>query len=99
VTARQKDLQKELSNASAKLKKLQAENDLLLDAMQIVVPSQATLQDILGQLSPQTETPLNGHGNTYPLAERINGDSLQIEYDAVQAHPDYPPATDEINGR
>lgn len=49
--------------------------------MQIVVPSQQTLQEILGQLSPQAETPLalNGHGNAYPLAEHINGDSLQIE--------------------
>lgn len=47
--------------------------------MQIVVPSQQTLQEILGQLSPQAEPPLalNGHGNAYP--EHINGDSLQIE--------------------
>lgn len=69
---------------------------LLLDAMQIVVPSQPSLQDVLRQLSPQPETPhvLNGHGHghgrghahPYPHPDRINGETPTIDVRHLQSY-------------
>ncbi|KAH8110798.1 hypothetical protein DFH11DRAFT_1618765 [Phellopilus nigrolimitatus] len=58
VTSRQADLTRELALASARLKAVQAENDLLLDAMQIVTPTQPALVEILQQIAPSPPPPL-----------------------------------------
>ncbi|EJD08571.1 uncharacterized protein FOMMEDRAFT_165121 [Fomitiporia mediterranea MF3/22] len=50
VTAKREELRRELEVANTRLKAVQAENDLLLDAMQIVAPSQPTLVNILHQM-------------------------------------------------
>jgi len=96
VTAKQEEYRRELELASAKLKKIQAENDLLLDAMEIVAQSQPTLLQYL--LSPQLPPPpdrareLNGHDHPGNPDHR-NGDAL--EHDDL--HPDYSSAR-ERNG-
>ncbi|KAI5123207.1 hypothetical protein M0805_003973 [Coniferiporia weirii] len=52
VTSKQEDLRRELELANQRLKAVQAENDLLLDAMQIVTPTQPGLLSILQQIDP-----------------------------------------------
>ncbi|TDL26657.1 hypothetical protein BD410DRAFT_783757 [Rickenella mellea] len=63
VTSKHEEYRRELEQADAQLKKLQAENDLLLDAMSIAALGQPTLLQYL--ISPIPEPPpyQNGHGN------------------------------------
>ncbi|KAL5531280.1 hypothetical protein ACEPAG_4157 [Sanghuangporus baumii] len=63
VTARHQELLRELQVANSKLKSVQAENDLLLDALGIVAHTQPTLVGILQQMDPE---PLFPPGEAYP---------------------------------
>ncbi|KAL5492595.1 hypothetical protein ACEPAI_4042 [Sanghuangporus weigelae] len=63
VTARHQELLRELRVANSKLKSVQAENDLLLDALGIVAHTQPTLVGILQQMDPE---PLFPPGEMYP---------------------------------
>ncbi|OCB86318.1 hypothetical protein A7U60_g6632 [Sanghuangporus baumii] len=63
VIARHQELLRELQVANSKLKSVQAENDLLLDALGIVANTQPTLVGILQQMDPE---PLFPPGEAYP---------------------------------
>ncbi|KAL5513364.1 hypothetical protein ACEPAH_3763 [Sanghuangporus vaninii] len=63
VTARHQELLRELQLANSKLKSVQAENDLLLDALGIVAHTQPALVGILQQMDPE---PLFPPGEAYP---------------------------------
>ncbi|KAI6149656.1 hypothetical protein BKA82DRAFT_4131701 [Pisolithus tinctorius] len=57
VNALHEEYEKELELASARIKKLQAENDLLLDAISITIPATPSLMHLI-RPSPTSTTPL-----------------------------------------
>ncbi|KAJ7876299.1 hypothetical protein B0H13DRAFT_1004375 [Mycena leptocephala] len=62
VTAKQQEYHQDLEIATAKIKKLQAENDLLLDAMNLAAAHQPSMFGLLPPSLPPTRHPAAAHG-------------------------------------
>jgi len=97
VIAKNEATRRELEAANVRLRKIQGENNLLLDAMEIVARGQPTLLQYLlpPHLPPPPDPTREVNGHDYPgNHEHLNGDAMEHE----DLHPDYLP-TREVNGR
>ncbi|KAI5995639.1 hypothetical protein EDD15DRAFT_613041 [Pisolithus albus] len=72
VNARHEEYERELELANARIKKLQAENDLLLDAISITIPATPSLMH-LTRPSPTSTTPVPQHQPGQPPYLHMNG--------------------------
>ncbi|KAI6116742.1 hypothetical protein EDD16DRAFT_1591231 [Pisolithus croceorrhizus] len=72
VNALHEEYERELALATARIKKLQAENDLLLDAISITIPATPSLMH-LTRPSPTSTTPVPQHQLGQPPHLHMNG--------------------------